>query len=87
MVDKDPTGVDDKLSWLRRCGEAHGACFLIQPQLYTDMMLLHASKPYPFLVRSSQVRQSPIFSSVSSKVVITKPTFFKKLPLLKPQYL
>ena len=27
MVDKDPSGVDDELSWLRRWGEAQGACF------------------------------------------------------------
>ena len=27
MVDKDSTGVNEELSWLRRRGEANGACF------------------------------------------------------------
>ena len=76
------------MSRFRHCGEADGACFLIQRQLWADIIILRASKAYPFLARSSQVRQSTSSSSVSSQLVTTQLIFtFENMPLLRPQYL
>ena len=78
MVDRDPSGVIDKLSWLRRCGEAHGACF------FNSIKVING---YVLGVVFLGVPEPDFLSLVSSWVVIMQLTFLiEKLPLLKPQY-
>ena len=46
IIDHDPSGVNDALSRLRHCGKVPGTYFLIQKQLYMDMMLLQSDSNF-----------------------------------------